>query len=646
MVKPDETDDMLKPLLFLTICVFISLPIWGQDNTNFAILDKLNAERNANGIPSLIWNAQLATSAQRHSVDMGENKFLDHSGTDGSQFWQRMLDAGYSLSTGSENILMRRDTDAQATYDQWKNSPPHRANMMNADYIEIGIAYELSSNGTYYFTMVLGSRPDVTPPPLVTSTSLPPTSTLFPTSTLIPLTPVPTLIPTVIPSPTIIPPTRAFVPQATATATIPTATRIPPTSTPYLPPDIRLVYDNSTFAIINISGKRLDMSHLSFKSDAGSLDINVWETEFLSEPLNNFSASDCIQAWGFEIVDIPEKPVDCRFRHAWIAVGQGQLFWKDVTQFLVFKDDTAIGLCYLVEQYCDLSMEARLESFQLNNDAINSETSRDLKLLFTADSFALINISEVPVDVRGLVFQSESGRLAIERWDTEFLSQALSGFTSNDCIQAWTLNGLEQEKPSNCNIRHGWIMVNDSEDFWRDTTRFSVIRNNIVLAGCVISNGSCDVSLQGNLGVNSPTVVPNLPQTNTNSTANNANSNSDLTFVYDSTSFSLINSSGASLDISQLQFESNNGVFSAHQWDTGFLTRSLGDFSAGDCLQVWQVGGELLTKPDECRVRHAWVAVPSSQIFWVNVSEFRVRTGSQVLATCTVANGRCTLNLP
>ena len=139
-------------------------PTHAQDNTAQTILTLLNAERNAAGLASLSLNSQLTAAAQRHSDDMAAGDFLDHVGSDGSQFWERIIEAGYPMTSGAENILYRWDTDPLGTYEQWKGSPPHLANMMSADYAEVGIAWAQSASGKYYFTMVLARREGFEPP--------------------------------------------------------------------------------------------------------------------------------------------------------------------------------------------------------------------------------------------------------------------------------------------------------------------------------------------------------------------------------------------------------------------------------------------------------------------------------------------------
>lgn len=74
---------------------------------------------------------------------METNNFFSHTGSDSSQFWQRIQWAGYSYSRAWENIAAGHTTPA-AVVDGWMNSPGHRANILDAGLTEIGLGYILN----------------------------------------------------------------------------------------------------------------------------------------------------------------------------------------------------------------------------------------------------------------------------------------------------------------------------------------------------------------------------------------------------------------------------------------------------------------------------------------------------------------------
>ncbi|MHB8624913.1 MAG: CAP domain-containing protein [Aggregatilineales bacterium] len=122
------------------------------------IVALVNKGRTAAGLGTVSINKMLTAAAQRQSNDMASKDFLDHTGSDGSTASQRMTDAGYNWSVAAENILQRNDLSAAGAYDQWWNSPGHKANMMNPDVTEIGVAFACTAQGgKYYYAMVLGA---------------------------------------------------------------------------------------------------------------------------------------------------------------------------------------------------------------------------------------------------------------------------------------------------------------------------------------------------------------------------------------------------------------------------------------------------------------------------------------------------------
>ncbi len=111
--------------------------------------------------PPLAFSPELLASSRRHSQDMAENNFQDHSGTDGSTISTRVVDAGYSFAVVNENIyssLVSSTLQAHAGFNiDWGNGANgvqegvgHRRAIMGfgaTDYREIGIGI-VSRSGT------------------------------------------------------------------------------------------------------------------------------------------------------------------------------------------------------------------------------------------------------------------------------------------------------------------------------------------------------------------------------------------------------------------------------------------------------------------------------------------------------------------
>jgi hypothetical protein len=83
---------------------------------------------------------ELSKAAQVHAVDMKENEFFDHTGSDGSDFSMRIGRTNYMGNPVGENIAAGQ-TSSQEVVDGWVDSDGHCANIMNANATKIGVGY-------------------------------------------------------------------------------------------------------------------------------------------------------------------------------------------------------------------------------------------------------------------------------------------------------------------------------------------------------------------------------------------------------------------------------------------------------------------------------------------------------------------------
>ncbi len=617
-------------VLIITALFTLSAPIQAQDAQAWDLLGLVNAARNAAGIHSLTMNPQLVAAAQRHSDDMALGDFLSHTGSDGSQFWQRMNDAGYNMSSGAENILYRWDLSATGAFDQWWNSTGHRNNMMNADYVEIGIAWTLSDSGSYYYTMVLGARPGVEPPAIEPPTPIPPTP-IPPTPippTPIPPTPIP---PTPIP-PTPIPPTPLPLPSDTPVPTwtpmptwtfVPTWTSIPTwTSVPTAESGMPTVVPPPTWTLIP-----------TWTLVPTVVSPPTWTPVPLASPTQTVESS---VSQTTEVAALP--PSEGTGKDEELMAGQ-------VNVERLIARVLAVVLDELIRTVYGVVPDTPPDVVQVVPTSVPPQPDillilPDIRLVYNADNVTLINVSGYNLDLTGLVFEGSSGTMLAERWDTEFLSRPLNNFPAGDCLQVWGLGSQDvRPQPGECRFRQVWVSVNETQQFWVNTERFSVSRGGVVLEVCEMWIGACDVSLYGGTPVDN--VVP------TSAPPVDVGGPADIRLIYDAESLALVNVSGHVLDLTALAFESDSGVMSASRWNTEFLSRPLNAFPTGDCLQVW--GLEMVNlpvKPDECEYRHAWIAVGDEARFWVNIATFRARRGAELLATCEVWAGVCDVHFP
>lgn len=108
--------------------------------------------------PAVRWNEVLARAARGHSEDMASGNYFSHNSRDGAGPAARVERAGYDYGRAAENIAAGQMTP-EAAMTAWVTSPGHCANLMSAEYTEMGVAMASnrhSSMGTYW-TQVLAA---------------------------------------------------------------------------------------------------------------------------------------------------------------------------------------------------------------------------------------------------------------------------------------------------------------------------------------------------------------------------------------------------------------------------------------------------------------------------------------------------------
>ena len=107
--------------------------------------------------PPLKADAQLDRAAADHAADMARQGLLEHQGRDGSSAAQRVTRAGYRWRRVGENIASGQ-TSAEQVVLEWTRSPRHCANLMDARFTDMGVAYavNMNSEGGIYWAQKFG----------------------------------------------------------------------------------------------------------------------------------------------------------------------------------------------------------------------------------------------------------------------------------------------------------------------------------------------------------------------------------------------------------------------------------------------------------------------------------------------------------
>lgn len=127
-----------------------------------ALIADMNRERAAYGLRPLRANPQLSLAAGDRIGDMFAKHYFNHVSPDGINPFTWVDRRGYDYSEAGENLAVGYRT-ASRIVDGWMHSPGHRANILKADFHEVGIAIASGSPTRPYsgptVVALYGSRP-------------------------------------------------------------------------------------------------------------------------------------------------------------------------------------------------------------------------------------------------------------------------------------------------------------------------------------------------------------------------------------------------------------------------------------------------------------------------------------------------------
>jgi uncharacterized protein YkwD len=124
-----------------------------------AAASMITGYRANNSLPAVTLDPELTRLAQAQAEIMAKRDKLDHNA--GKPFVARLKTSGYDAKSAAENISAGYHTLAEA-FSGWRDSPPHRANMLLKGATRMGIAavYTPSSKYKVYWALILAEPED------------------------------------------------------------------------------------------------------------------------------------------------------------------------------------------------------------------------------------------------------------------------------------------------------------------------------------------------------------------------------------------------------------------------------------------------------------------------------------------------------
>lgn len=120
---------------------------YADSMTISGLLADTNASRSANGVAALSLNEKLDAAAQANADDMAARDYWSHNTPEGNPPWIWVTAQGYAYQKLGQN-LATGFSDEQSTIDGWMNSPPHRENLLDPSFTEVGFGFANCPNYT------------------------------------------------------------------------------------------------------------------------------------------------------------------------------------------------------------------------------------------------------------------------------------------------------------------------------------------------------------------------------------------------------------------------------------------------------------------------------------------------------------------
>lgn len=127
-------------LLLIIRLILGAVPAQSAAVDSQKLMELINDERKNRNLTTLLVNSSLLTAADSKSQDMIDRDYFAHIDPDGKYVWPRIEAAGYyPYKTLGENLALDFAT-SEGMIKAWIDSPSHRANLLNPDFVDQGLS--------------------------------------------------------------------------------------------------------------------------------------------------------------------------------------------------------------------------------------------------------------------------------------------------------------------------------------------------------------------------------------------------------------------------------------------------------------------------------------------------------------------------
>src|SRR5262245_8901099 len=137
--------------------MYVDMSVPGSKLDSQAAAAMISQYRQNNGLGVVVVDPDLMRLAESQSLAMAAANKMDHDVR--APLGKRLNAGDYTASVAVENISAGYHTLAEA-FSGWRDSPPHRANMLKNGVTKLGIAASYAPNTKYkvFWTMILAAN--------------------------------------------------------------------------------------------------------------------------------------------------------------------------------------------------------------------------------------------------------------------------------------------------------------------------------------------------------------------------------------------------------------------------------------------------------------------------------------------------------
>jgi uncharacterized protein YkwD len=122
-----------------------------KEGFEYQLFDLTNATRVNNNLNVLTWDDLVKETARKHSSDMADKNYFDHTNLDGESPFDRMEEDRVVFNLAGENLATGQFSSIFA-HEGLMNSLGHRENILREDFDYLGVGVAFNEEAQPYYT--------------------------------------------------------------------------------------------------------------------------------------------------------------------------------------------------------------------------------------------------------------------------------------------------------------------------------------------------------------------------------------------------------------------------------------------------------------------------------------------------------------